>query len=113
MVREGEAEGAGSVQPEEEKGKLRSHHNLQRPDRRGMRQLFPEQVRVPRWDMGKSSLDRRGKENQAEGDQTLNQGCKGGCEVSKIQLGKAWNRAPWMSSTHGAGFRGSQGDAEL
>lgn len=41
-VREGEAEGAGSVQPEEEKGKLRSHHNLRQPDRRGMRQLFPE-----------------------------------------------------------------------
>lgn len=49
MVKDGEAEGAGSVQPEEEKGKLRSHHNLQRPDRRGMRQLFPE-VRGGRWE---------------------------------------------------------------
>lgn len=32
MVRDGEAEGAGSVQAEEEKRKLRSHHDLQWAD---------------------------------------------------------------------------------
>lgn len=70
MVRDGGAEEAECVQPEEGKGKLRSHHNLQWPDRRGMK--LPRgswgEVRVHQWDQGKSSLDRRGKGNPADGD---------------------------------------------